>query len=1262
ELDAEDDHSAAALDRMLVAQGDLAGAAQALARRLGADPGHQRDRIALARLFAGTEPVPPSDEVPNPPHPIDTALGILSEGRTLAMGAPALIDATAELLAVAGRWRERAELLAELSKLDSPDVDPELASLRAALAADDNATAWIARADDKANSEEMGRAIAAALEAWTKVLDFDGENGRAHGAALALARRLGDRDVIADVLTRAQGATRHPASATTLALARARAYASGSDPDLARADDVLREDGLPQDDARKTTLAVLLAARANRWGDAALALEERAELAPGIEATSLRFRAATLHLDRGDDPARAATLLGEVVSAHPSFTAAADLLASARRRLGDAAASAAPPAPRHTDATGAGANDAFARFVREADLAAAHGDAPGAAILYGKALALRPGDPLAADPLARVAAAANEPAPVTSIALAELKRAEEAGDAAATADAYETLARIDAELRRDQGSALISWEAAAEADPSRAFVQRKLERAYAAESRWGDLARLREKQIGALAPQLAPTDDPADVVALGLDRAILLERDGRPDDELRAAYEDVVSRDARQRLALFHLESQVRRAGSSPELARLELAIAELYTDDPRGKAAFLTRAGETYADLGQIDLAIEKLRAADAARPGYVSALQSWRAAALKGQLWIDVAEAATREADATSDHAADTKAALHHLAGVAYMDKALVGDRAAQALRRALAADPRHKDAFVRLRMLLEEQGDYEDLAQLLDTRVDVEEDPAARTELHRASAELHRNFLGDRDTAKKHYRAILDQDAADLRAIAALSDICWEQGAWAECAETLMNRARLEREPAVLRGIFRRLGTIYAGHLPDPQHAIKAFQRVLSYDPDDREALERLADLGIATGEWKMALGACERLVRTENDPNKKAAHLHRVGRIFQAGFGDRKKAERAFIMALDAAPENDTALSELVKFYQDAGDTSSARVHLNRVAGAMRARIQHDPSDGVAYRVIARAMAARESANVRGSLVVARAAAEMARITGGAEAPEDALALAAPPQVPLGVLARPEADELIFPRVVPPELRQIFALLGDRVGKHVGVDLRPYGVTRGDRVRRGENAIANTAQEVAEQLGLGEIDVYLSARVPTAMAAEPTSPVSLILGTAIATDPQSVRFAAGAALELARTHLAIPARLAPDDLGVLVIALLRQFVDVPYLAVDNDAVAAQGQKLRRLIPTGLMNDLKPYALAMNMVGFDHRVLARGIATAGWRAGVVAAGGIAAPLRVLAARMQAPDVSAILSDPSIRDLVQFAIGDDYANLAGL
>jgi tetratricopeptide (TPR) repeat protein len=374
--------------------------------------------------------------------------------------------------------------------------------------------------------------------------------------------------------------------------------------------------------------------------------------------------------------------------------------------------------------------------------------------------------------------------------------------------------------------------------------------------------------------------------------------------------------------------------GSSADLAVLEDAIAAYFLDDPRTRGAFLTRGGETLTDLGRIDEALAHFKAADELRGGYVPALEGWREAALRGQLWIDFADAATREALLTTDMGGRAK--LHHLAGVALMDKALAGERAADALRAALDADPRHVDAFVRLRLLLDEQGEHDRLAELLEQRLMVEDNQVEQLQLHRAIAELSRNMLENREAAKRHYRAIVDAVPTDVRAIGALSDIAWEQGAWAECAEALQQRARLEREPNTLRGIYFRLGVIYAERLPDPNAALSAFQKVLSYDPDDEHALERLADLGIATQQWKMALGACERLVKNEQDPQRKVAHLHRVGVIFAQGFNDRRRAERAYQLAVDAAPDNDVALAALIKFYEDAGDVASIRVHLGLVA--------------------------------------------------------------------------------------------------------------------------------------------------------------------------------------------------------------------------------------------------------------------------------------------------------------------------------------
>ena len=1259
-LDPEDDYAAAQLRTAHVAA-EATQAAIDVDLAVAADVERDRARLRAAYgLIAQGQ--------------LDAAIDVLQAGRAARPGALALAEALAEALAGAGKWTERAKLLDELAAEPGDQLDPAIAQLRSAVAWDEAVGAVAAALPpDAPGSDELIAVAVPALEAWERVIEHPGHGSTALAAALVLAIRIGDREAIGDVLARAQRTERAPWAAASLGLRRARLIA-GDDPE--RAEAILRE-LQPAEDARRTVGLALAGARRHLHveggeglGDAAAALEERASLlaargADGrTEAAALRLRAAQLALDAGD-AARATRCSRRSSRRCPA--SGSSPICSPRPAGARASGRALRGAARGPDpATGGSAADAFARLVRDADLAAAHGDGGTALALYQRALELRPGDPLARVPLVRTAIQLREAAPITRLALAQLRVAEDGGDGPAKAAAYELMAFIDAELRADRGAAQIALESAAQSDPSRFDLLHRLERHYAEGDQLGELIRLRRAEL-----ELVPADHARDRAALQLDLAGLATRDGRPDVELAELYRAVLDT-APARLALLHLESIVRRDGFSAELAALEEKIATYFAaaragdgdgdgGDARAQAAFWTRAGETLAEIGQIDAAVQRFGRADAALPGHAPALEGWRHAALKGQLWIDAAEAATRRANSVTEPA--ERAALHHFAGVALMDKALAGDQAMAAFRRALDAVPGHRDAFLRLRILLEEDARHDDLAVVLRQRLEVETDRAALVELHRALAELCRNFLSDRDAAKEHYRAILADDPNDLRAHAAVADIAWEQGSWQEAADALMARARLERDPEILKTLCFRLGLIYADRLVDLPMALKAFQRALTYQPDDEGTLVRFADIAVQIGEWRLALAACERLVKNETDLDRRAAHLHRVARIFKDGFGDLKRAERALNLALDTAPTNDDALQAVVQFYRDARDITSVRVHLNRVAGAMRARVAKDPQDGVAYRVIARAMAARAATGYDGSLPLARAAAELADLFGGAGEPELRL-LQEPLRRDLALVIKAEADEVLFPRTVPPELRQVFQLLGDRIAKHVGINLQAYGVTRGDRVKARDDTTAKVAQSVATGLGFGEIDVYVSARQPWVMVAEPTSPVSVVLGASIAgAGGDAIRFAAGAALKLAQASLAIPARLPIDELGVLAVALLRQFQpDFPLPAgLDGDAVAAQVQKLRRLIPTGMLNELKPFALAIDAQRFDHRQLARDLRIAGLRAGLVASGSLVAGLRILAGDRAGPaDLPGVLADPVAQALVTFALGEDHAAIA--
>ena len=1171
----------------------------------------------------------------------------------------AVIEALSAQLSVDAR----AELWQRVANATNDELDPMYVAMR-------TASAWHELASDSTTDARRREfALTAEHDVWLSLADQSSDPATANLAralTLVIARRLGDsvrtRTALAAVAAAETDATRRLGLA--LELAQFDTLNAGSSEEqrlatLSASDDVVRAAAEAADgDPRIAAWNALLARAHHRALDLATAFDAQADHAERLgrvrEAMALRYRAAAIWLDDDSHKEQGNAAIAALLERDPDLHIAKAL----RRRY-----------ESDTAIAGAGGGD-FAMLVRTGESQAAAGDVASSALSFAKALALRPGNPLAHAPLIRLAFdGAAHPEPAAVVARTQLQAAEAANDGVAKADAYESLSRIDAELRRDPVSARLALASAIAADPTRVSVLRQLELDAAREQRWNDLAQLRERIAAAIEPSAT-----ADISALMFDRATLLSSEHATDEELTTAYERVVAIAPSPRMALFHLEALVRSQGSSSQLAELETAISERYIDDHAARAAFLTRAGETYADVGQFDDALARFRDAAATAPGYVPALLGWRAAAIKSQLWLDVADSASKQAEVTTEDAA--RAALYHLAGVTLMDKAHDSERAIAALQRAFTANPDHRDTFVRLRILLDEAGRHEDLATLLDQRLEREVDLVMKLQLHRAMADLSRNAFDDRDRALGHYRAIAVADPHDRRAIAAIADIAWELGDWTTVASALAARIDLESDPAVLRGLHFRVGVLNEEHLRDNDAAIEAWLKALAIDADDKQTLHRLADLADRIGQWQLALDSFERLFTLESDSALRVEYLHRVAQIHLVGLGDRKRAERTLSMALETVPESAAALTELAKFYLAVGDQASVRVQANRVAGAMRARIGKDPTDATAYRVLARAMIVRASSGVAGSGAIARNAAAIARrLDEGADtagANDDDLdraiaMLAGDGTAEVFASARRDnvdtsEDEGLFPRVVSHELRQLFRLLGDRIGKHVGVDLRAHGVTKADRVRSKERTAA-IVEDVAKWLGIGDVEVYVSSKEPWLAVAEPVGPWAVVLGSElVARGPSAIRFGAAAALTMASTSLAVPDRLGPDDLSALVVALLRLFQpEFNALAVDADAVIAHLNRLRRLIPTTLANELRPFALAVDAAHFDPTALATGLDQVAIRAGLLATGDVGIGLTVLQARLRSPDVRNAVGLSPVRDYLAFAISDDYAALRG-
>jgi hypothetical protein len=198
------------------------------------------------------------------------------------------------------------------------------------------------------------------------------------------------------------------------------------------------------------------------------------------------------------------------------------------------------------------------------------------------------------------------------------------------------------------------------------------------------------------------------------------------------------------------------------------------------------------------------------------------------------------------------------------------------------------------------------------------------------------------------------------------------------------------------------------------------------------------------------------------------------------------------------------------------------------------------------------------------------------------------------------------------------------------------------------------------------ELGSEMGIEDVEVYVTEQKPKVVAAEVTAPISIVLGKTLAQadKPLEIRFWAARCLKLASAHLAGPLQLGEERFGVLLVGILRQFQPTfcPDGVNEEDASGEQ-QRLRRLIPSSMLQELGPYALSLATPDFDHREIWAAIRDAGNRAGLLACGSAEAAVTALSRAGGYGDVHAAMQADEIARLIRFAVSEDHVRLwAGL
>jgi tetratricopeptide (TPR) repeat protein len=263
---------------------------------------------------------------------------------------------------------------------------------------------------------------------------------------------------------------------------------------------------------------------------------------------------------------------------------------------------------------------------------------------------------------------------------------------------------------------------------------------------------------------------------------------------------------------------------------------------------------------------------------------------------------------------------------------------DDALTQFRAVYDADGENADAILALEQLYRETGRYQELLGIYEKKRDLALDPVDRRPILYAIAGLYENELKDSSNAVATYLQVLDDEAMDARALAALDRLYGVQERWEDYADVLRKRIEIADDEALLVDLKVRLGATLEKHLGDPSGALTNYREILLIEasndaargaleamlenPDLRaESAEILEEIYESRSDWEKLIQALEILAASAADVDGRVRILRKVARTAAESLKDVHRAFEAQARALKDDPANLETRTELEDCWRD-----------------------------------------------------------------------------------------------------------------------------------------------------------------------------------------------------------------------------------------------------------------------------------------------------------------------------------------------------
>jgi tetratricopeptide (TPR) repeat protein len=480
---------------------------------------------------------------------------------------------------------------------------------------------------------------------------------------------------------------------------------------------------------------------------------------------------------------------------------------------------------------------------------------------------------------------------------------------------YERMAAIYEEEFLDHEKAAEACEEILAIDPAQEEPHVALARHYRAMQRWEDVASIYVRHLKLVSDSARRVE-----LLLALGR-VLSEQVGSPARAIET-YEEIVRIDPHQPTALDAIARLRATSGDARSALSAIEALAET-GKTPEARAEQWVRAAKLLDGMGDIDGAIDRYKRALDSKPDIAEAPEALVAAYLARGDAVAAADLLERRIATTEGlQKARLLAQLAKLAKHKLKDD----DRALMAATQAKLLDPTNIDALSVIGDLKFEEGRFLEAAAHYELPANRPErlDPAEATRvLVRYVDSLYKT--GATEKAVAPVEALLKIAPNDAVALARVALVTFDHGEPKQAYELhreLLGRFRDRLTVTEEAQALYRLGESArrAGFL---EFAFTPLAEAADLDPGAAEPLASLSKLYEAAGDWESVAKMKNRRLDVANGEERYQLLLD-VAEIYSAKLGDRTRAAKTYIVALEDRPSDRNLLTKLMQLYSEEKD--------------------------------------------------------------------------------------------------------------------------------------------------------------------------------------------------------------------------------------------------------------------------------------------------------------------------------------------------